>query len=415
MAGGWQGKWERVPGTRRAGGQGDSFLAEPTDGSGPRVFIKELRNYQKLEARKRFRREVAAYETLDHPGLPTLIEHNSEEWEDRNAPLYLVLECVTGEDLGRWTREHGPMSIEQAVACLARITEIVAYCHGEDVLHRDVKPGNVMLRDSDPTDPVLVDFGLSFTKAPEELGDVTRFNEEVGNRFLRLPEAWSNRNPISDVTQVAGIFFYALTVIEPHVLLDQDGNMPHRRRPASEALTALGVDELRLARLTFLFDHAFHTVATARFQSATDLGAAVAHVVSPVPDSAELEGLRAQFDEVIERRANPDAAASAERLAELAHAAWHRVADLADEKGLETLIQRYEYEPGNLDLALKVITEPEAPPYVEYRFHKRGSNDVVLLANGQEIWTGNDPGDPALADALERRALTAFIEYYGGS
>ena len=208
--------WARLPRTRLIGGQGESFLAEPRHGSGPPVFVKELRKYQNAEARKRFRREVAAYGTLDHPGLPSLIEDNSGEWESRKVPLYLVLECVNGEDIGTWMRERGPMSVEQAVACLARITEIVAYCHSEDVLHRDIKPGNVMLRDSDPLNPVLVDFGLSFTKTPEELGDVTRFDEEVGNRFLRLPEAWSNRNPISDVTQIAGIFFYALTGLEPH-------------------------------------------------------------------------------------------------------------------------------------------------------------------------------------------------------
>ncbi|MDQ2760460.1 MAG: hypothetical protein M3Y17_08510 [Actinomycetota bacterium] len=165
----------------------------------------------------------------------------------------------------------------------------------------------------------------------------------------------------------------------------------------------------------FLFDHAFQTVATARFQSATNLGAAITHVLSPVPDSAELEGLRAQFDEVTALRANPAAAASVERLGEFAHAAWHRVADLADSKGLDPLAQRYAYEPGDIDLTLKVITEPDAPPYVEYRFHQRGSNDVVLVANGQEIWTGDDPDDPALAAAIERQALTAFIEFYGGS
>jgi serine/threonine-protein kinase len=404
-----------VSGTGRSGGQGDSFLAERIDGSGPRVFVKELREYRKLEARKRFRREVAAYETLDHSGLPTLIGHNSEDWEDRSIPLYLVLEGIHGDDLARWSQHHGPMSMEQAVGFVSRISEIVAYCHGENVLHRDIKPGNVMLRGSDPTDPVLVDFGLSFTKTPDELGDVTRLNEEVGNRFLRLPEAWSNRTPISDVTQVAGVFFYTLTGIEPHSLLDQDGNMPHRRSPARDVLDALGLDDTSLARLMFVFDHAFQTVATARFQSATDLYAAVAHILSPVPDSAELEGLRAHFDEVIAMRTNPEAAASAERLGEFAHAAWHRIADLAEGKGLDPLVQRYAYEPGNLDMALKVGAEREAPPYVEYRFHERGSSDVVLAANGQDLWTGSDCDDPALADALERRALEAFIEHYGGS
>lgn len=51
---------------------------------------------------------------------------------------------------------------------------------------------------------------------------------------------------------------------------------------------------------------------------------------------------------------------------------------------------------------------------MEYRFHERGSSDVVLVANGQEIWAGGASDDPALAGALERRSLEAFIEHYGG-
>lgn len=415
MATKWESRWERLPKTNKSGGQGKSFEARARDGSGRCVFIKELAKPWIVEARKRFRREVTTYETLSHPGLPSLIEDNSDAWEDKSVHLYLVLECIEGEDLGSWIRGRGPMPAEQAAGCLTRMTEIVAYCHAEGVIHRDIKPGNVMLRACDPRDPVLVDFGLSFSEIPDELGDVTRIDEEVGNRFLRLPEAWSNRNPISDITQLAGIFFYVLTGLEPHALLDEHGDMPHRRQEGRDTLTALSLDEGQFARLMFLFDRAFDTVAANRLQSAAELGAGVDHVVSQVHDPTELQGLRARFAEVAARTDDPAAAASAERLGEFAHNAWHTVGDVADGAGLEALRQGYVYEPGNIDLALKVVTKPAVPPYVQYRFAERGSKEVALVADGEELWTGQDPEDPTLAEAVERKSRAAFLEFYEGS
>lgn len=366
-----------------------------------------------MRARRRFRREVTSYELLDHPGLPVLIEHNSAAFEEKSSQLYLVLECIDGDDLATWVKTHGPMSIDHAVACTMQILEIVAYCHEELVVHRDIKPQNVMLRHSEPTDPVIVDFGLSFMDAPDASDDVTELDEEIGNRFLRLPEAWSNRSPLSDVTQVAAIFFYVLTGIQPHVLADQHGDAPHRRDHARETLAALNLDPIREMRLRFVFDRAFETILTNRFQSATELASAVAQILEPVPDTAELEGLRAQADEIIARATRPGSEAAADRLAEFVHEASHRIFEVAEARGLDNPEQRHVYDPTKFDTALKLRSAPTAPPYVEYRFEARGSRDVVLYANQEEIWIGTDPYDPTLVAALEQRALRAFNEHYG--
>lgn len=413
MTQGWQAKWRPLPEKLRQGGQGDSCLAEPIDGSGGRVFIKKIRYASKIRARRRFRREVTSYELLDHPGLPRLIEDNSSAFMERGSELYLVLEYITGEDLTEWVKTNGPMSVDRAVACTTRILEIVAYCHDELVIHRDVKPQNVMLRNRDPADPVIVDFGLSFMEAPDASDDVTELDEEIGNRFLRLPEAWSNRSPVSDVTEVAGIFFYLLTGIQPHVLADQEGNAPHRRDKGREALTALDLDPIDQVRLRSVFDRAFETILTDRFQNAAELASAIAHVLAPIPDTSELEGLRAQADEIIARATRPGAEAAADRLAEFVHDASHYVFSAAEARGLDSPEQRHAYDPARFDTALKIRSAPTAPPYVQYRFEARGSQDVVLYANDEEIWAGADPDDPTLAVALEQRALRAFTEHYG--
>jgi serine/threonine protein kinase len=213
-------RWGRTGGAG-LGGLGVGFVAVD-DSTGRQAFVKRLHRPRDTEARKRFYREVAAYETLSHRGLPKLFEANREQWREPDVELYLVLEYIRGDTLGQWVGTHGPMSIEVAVAFADAVGDALEHCHAEDVLHRDLKPANVVLRDDDPADPVVVDFGLSFNTAAD-VEDITWTGQEIGNRFLRLSEAWQNRTAISDVPQLAGLFFFALTGVEPRMLLDDDG------------------------------------------------------------------------------------------------------------------------------------------------------------------------------------------------
>lgn len=411
----WQDTWNPVLGSSLRGGQGTSFLATRKDGTPGRVFIKQLRKPRNMEARKQFRREVAAYETLDHRGLPTLLADNSASWRDPAIPLFLVLECIEGTTLDSVIHEHGPMPIETAVACVLSIAESIAYCHAEGVLHRDLKPSNVMLRDGNPATPVVMAFGLSFNVGFNELGDVAQSEEEIGTRFLRLPEAWSgNQNAISDVTQLAGVFLFALTGIEPRILLDQDGNMPHRRGNEGTLLRALALDDTRFLRLMSLFDRAFATPSAERFQSAAEFRSAVEAIVAPVPDTADLDGLLAHFDEILGQasasRQEPDAA----RLISFVDHATSVMMGLAESKGLRPLRHGYVYKPGHVDLSLMRQTDTALPPYAQYRFESRGTLDVVLKVDGEEIWTGRTPADPGLTTAIQLALVASFLRTHHG-
>jgi len=163
-----------------------SFLASAVDGSGRHAFIKTLRRPNSRHARGRFRREVAAYETLAGLGPPALIEHNAEFWEDGRTPLYMAIEYIDGPTLLALVRESGPASVGDAFACLRKLAAVLQRVHQNGVVHRDIKPANVVLRGADITQPVFVDFGLSFNSDGDD--DLTRVGEEIGNRFLRLPE-----------------------------------------------------------------------------------------------------------------------------------------------------------------------------------------------------------------------------------
>jgi len=143
------------------GGFGETFLAEDTQmPSGRCCVIKQLkpmandaRVYQVVQ--ERFQREAAILETLGngHDQIPTLYGHFCEA--DR---LYLVQEWVEGETLSQRVQRTGPLSEAEAKEILENLLSILDYVHSHKIIHRDIKPDNIILRQRD-NQPVLIDFG----------------------------------------------------------------------------------------------------------------------------------------------------------------------------------------------------------------------------------------------------------------
>lgn len=294
----WAEGWTPQGGAVR-GGQGHGFLAVASDDSGQRAFIKILSRQRDRRARGRFRREVAAYETLEGTGVPILLDHNAEAWEDLSKPLYLAIEYFDGGNLRDWVVAKGsPATYDQTLECAEPIAEVLTRCHEQGLIHRDIKPANIMLREHAPRGAVLVDFGLSFNHAEDD--DLTRVGEEVGNRFLRLPEhALGGRSAVSDVTQLAGVVLFMLTGHEPRVLMDQFGRMPHQREQFRPALEASFTGRA-LRRLLAVFDKAFAVQSADRYNNAVELAQDLRRVtMEPEHDgSDDLEGLLTQVDEI---------------------------------------------------------------------------------------------------------------------
>src|ERR1700692_1004340 len=109
------------------------------------------------EAKQRFEREAKTISSLNHPHICVLHDVGSQD-----GISYLVVECVEGETLAkRW--EKGPLPLEQVLKYGMQIADALDKAHRSGVVHRDLKPGNIMLTS---TGAKLLDFGLAKPVVP---------------------------------------------------------------------------------------------------------------------------------------------------------------------------------------------------------------------------------------------------------
>jgi serine/threonine protein kinase len=108
--------------------------------------------------RERFRREARAAASIDHPNVLPVYEAGSLG----TGRLFIAMRLVAGPDLNSLLRERGPLPVEQAVVLLTQIAEALDAAHARGLVHRDVKPANVMLEaHAGGWHPYLTDFGLA--------------------------------------------------------------------------------------------------------------------------------------------------------------------------------------------------------------------------------------------------------------
>src|SRR6516164_743872 len=107
--------------------------------------------------KQRFEREAKTISSLNHPHICVLHDIGHQDEID-----YLVMECVDGETVAK-RLEKGPLPIEQVLKYGAQIADALDKAHRSGVVHRDLKPGNIMLT---PRGAKLLDFGLARPAAP---------------------------------------------------------------------------------------------------------------------------------------------------------------------------------------------------------------------------------------------------------
>src|SRR5204862_646610 len=145
---------------------------------------------------KRFHLEAEAAASLDHPCIVPIYEIG-----ERDGSCYFSMKLIEGEPLDK-VSESGRTSPRQAAEIIARLARTLHYAHERGVLHRDIKPGNILI--DRKGDPHLTDFGLA--RVVETESTVTRTTEALGTPSYMSPEqAKGNNTRVTSATDVYGL------------------------------------------------------------------------------------------------------------------------------------------------------------------------------------------------------------------
>src|SRR6184192_1853790 len=145
---------------------------------------------------RRFRLEAEAAAKLEHPGIVPI-----HEVGERDGSCYFSMKFVEGGQLDEVARRE-PMPIRRAVEFIAKVARTVHYAHEHGILHRDIKPGNILLDANG--EPHLTDFGLA--RLVEHGSTVTGSLEVMGTPSYMAPEqAVGNNAAVGRATDVYGL------------------------------------------------------------------------------------------------------------------------------------------------------------------------------------------------------------------
>jgi len=195
----------RIEGVLGQGGMGIVYRANDTKLNRP-VAIKLLSpDIANGEARRRFQREAQMASSLNHPHIVTV--HDAGEWDGQQ---YIVTEFVDGGTLSSWAAAE-PRNWRQCVNLLTGVVEALAAAHEARILHRDIKPGNILVLQNGYAK--LADFGLAKMEEPPSASDdtVTRTGVVLGTTAYMSPEQAMGRkcDARSDIFSL-GVVLYEL-------------------------------------------------------------------------------------------------------------------------------------------------------------------------------------------------------------
>ncbi len=187
------------------------FLAQ--DGEGTSVALKVLHPELAVSVTAdRFLREISFLSKIDHPNIATLLDYGESDWL-----VYYVMSYVPGPTLRQHLDRVKKVSISDTQRIARDLLAALMYAHDMGIVHRDVKPENVVLAE---TGPVLMDFGIARAIAQSGQDRLTRSGFAVGTSTYMSPEQVSGAEDIdhrSDVYSLGCVLFECLAGRPPFV------------------------------------------------------------------------------------------------------------------------------------------------------------------------------------------------------
>jgi eukaryotic-like serine/threonine-protein kinase len=173
---------------------------------GRQVAVKRLHADSPVDVEQRFTREAKLGASLNHPNLVSVFDTATDD-----EGVLIVMEYVEGEPLSRMLR-RGPLRPEEVSAMVRDLGEALDHAHSQGVVHRDVKPGNVLIREDGVAK--LADLGIATASDGTK---ITRSGTVLGTAAYMAPEQLDGRGagPPADVYALAAISFEALSGKRP--------------------------------------------------------------------------------------------------------------------------------------------------------------------------------------------------------
>jgi serine/threonine-protein kinase len=236
-------------------------------------------------ARTRFEQEARFAFGLYHPHIAMV--HDIGEADGR---LYIAMRYVDGAPLDRLVKERGGLPWAEARAIVEQVASALDYAHGRGLVHRDVKPANIILSPSEGA--VLTDFGLARAIDVAQSASLTGSTGQLGTPYYRAPELWLGERKAGAPTAATDVYSLACVLVE---LLT--GQVLFAGDSVAEIITAHLTEAPPLpaawpagapAGLDAALRRALAKKAGERTQSAGEFAAALApHPLTPSPPSGE--------------------------------------------------------------------------------------------------------------------------------
>lgn len=153
----------------------------------------------------RFDREARLTAKLENPGVPAVYDSGTDQDD-----FYLVMQLIGGADLAEFAAENEPVPLAWVAAIGAQIASIVGSAHAAGLVHRDLKPRNVMITDTGEIK--VLDFGIAVLRDPD-LTKITRTSEAVGTPAYMAPEQAMHgvSSPASDLYSLGCVLYELAT------------------------------------------------------------------------------------------------------------------------------------------------------------------------------------------------------------
>jgi eukaryotic-like serine/threonine-protein kinase len=198
------------------GGMGTVFRAKHIQ-MDSLVAVKLLRRdlVSNQNAIERFRREALAAARIRHPNAIIVTDFGVTE-----DHVYLVMEYLEGQDLRKRLRQTKTLSVEEAVRIVVQVCAAVDLAHRRDLIHRDIKPDNILLVSDEETggeQVKVLDFGIAKLRSSGDLATLTERGAMIGTPYYMSPEQCRGESldPRSDIYSIGILLYEMLTGVWP--------------------------------------------------------------------------------------------------------------------------------------------------------------------------------------------------------